>query len=42
MMARDNINTKEDLADIWYLCKEGADDPIIAPEDKQFIEVAIA
>ena len=42
MMAKDNINTKEDLADIWNLCKEGADDPIIAPEDKQFIEVAIS
>ena len=42
IMAKDNINTKEDLADIWHLCKEGADDPIIAPEDKQFIEVAIS
>ena len=41
-MAKDNINIKEDLADIWHLCKEGAKDPIIAPEDKQFIEVAIS
>ena len=41
MMAKDNINTKEELADIWHLCKEGADEPIIAPEDEQFIEVAI-
>ena len=42
IMAKDNINIKEDLADIWHLCKEGAKDPIIAPEDKQFIEVAIS
>jgi len=41
MMAKDNINSKDDLADIWKLCKEGTNNPIIAPEDKQFIEVAI-
>ena len=41
IMAKDNINTKEELADIWHLCKEGTDAPIIAPEDEQFIEVAI-
>ena len=41
MMARDNINSKDDLVDIWNLCKEGTNNPIIAPEDKQFIEVAI-
>ena len=41
MMAKDNINSKEDLVDIWNLCKEGTNNPIIAPEDKQFIEVAI-
>ncbi len=41
MMAKDNINSKDDLVDIWHLCKEGTNNPIIAPEDKQFIEVAI-
>ena len=41
MMAKDNINSKNDLVDIWDLCKEGTNNPIIAPEDKQFIEVAI-
>ena len=41
MMAKDNINSKKDLVDIWNLCKEGTNNPIIAPEDKQFIEVAI-
>jgi glutamyl-tRNA synthetase len=42
IMARDNINTKEDLVGIWYLCKKGTDNPIIAPEDRQFIDVAIS
>jgi glutamyl-tRNA synthetase len=42
MMAKDNINSKDDLVDIWHLCKEGTNNPIIAPEDKQFIEVAIS
>ena len=41
MMAKDNINSKDDLVEIWKLCKEGTNNPIIAPEDKQFIEVAI-
>ena len=41
IMAKDNINSKDDLVDIWKLCKEGTNNPIIAPEDKQFIEVAI-
>ena len=41
IMAKDNINTKEELVDIWRLCKEGAKNPIIAPEDRQFIELAI-
>ena len=41
-MAKDNILTKEDLADIWSLCKDGAHSPVIAPEDKQFIDVAIS
>ena len=41
IMAKDNINYKNDLVDIWKLCKEGTNNPIIAPEDKQFIEVAI-
>ena len=38
---KDNIITKEDLADIWNLYKE-ARFLIIAPKDKQFIEVAIS
>ncbi len=42
MMAKDNINSKHDLVEIWNLCKEGTNNPIIAPEDKQFIEVAIS
>ena len=42
IMAKDNIKTKEELADIWYLCKEGAKSPKVAPEDRQFIEVAIS
>jgi len=41
IMAKDNINHKDELVDIWKLCKEGTNNPIIAPEDKQFIEVAI-
>ena len=41
MMAKDNINSKDDLVDIWNLCKEGTNNPIIAPEDKQFIKLAI-
>ncbi len=41
IMAKDNVNTKEDLVDIWRLCKEGAKNPIVAPEDRQFIKVAI-
>ena len=42
IMAKDNINTKEELADIWCLCKDGANSPLIAPEDKQFIDMAIS
>ncbi len=42
MMAKDNINSKDDLVDIWHLCKEGTNNPIIAPEDQQFIEIAIS
>ena len=42
MMAKDNINSKDDLVDMWHLCREGTNNPIIAPEDKQFIEVAIS
>ena len=41
IMAKDNINTKDELADMWRLCKEGAKNPKVAPEDRQFIEVAI-
>ena len=41
IMAKDNINSKDDLVEIWKLCKEGTNNPIVAPEDKQFIEVAI-
>ena len=40
IMAKDNINSKDDLVEIWKLCKEGTNNPIIAPEDKQFIEVS--
>ena len=42
VMAKDNINTKEELGDIWNLCKHGVNSPVIAPGDKQFIEVAIS
>ncbi len=42
IMAKDNINCKGDLVDMWHLCKEGTNSPIIAPEDKQFIKVAIS
>ena len=42
IMARDNINTKEELADIWCLCKDGPKSPVIAPQDRQFINVAIS
>ena len=42
VMAKDNINTKRDLTDIWHLCKHGVNSPVIAPGDKQFIEVAIS
>ena len=42
IMAKDNICTKEELGDIWYLCKEGAKSPVIAPDDKQFIDVAVS
>ncbi len=41
IMAKENINSKDDLVEIWKLCKEGTNNPIIAPEDKQFIEVAM-
>ncbi len=41
IMAKDNVNSRDDLVEIWKLCKEGTNNPIIAPEDKQFIEVAI-
>ncbi|MDC3107830.1 glutamate--tRNA ligase [Paracoccaceae bacterium] len=42
VMAKDNIDTKEDLADIWCLCKDGANSPVVAPEDKQFIDLAMS
>ena len=42
IMAKDNIDTKQELADIWKLCKDGVKKPIIAPEDKQFIKLAIS
>ncbi len=41
IMAKDNVNSRDDLVELWKLCKEGTNNPIIAPEDKQFIEVAI-
>ena len=42
VMAKDNINTKEELTDIWHLCKYGVNTPVIAPGDEQFIEAAIS
>ncbi len=42
IMAKDNIDAKEELADIWNLCKDGVNKPVIAPEDKQFIKLAIS
>ena len=41
-MAKDNINTKEELTDIWHLCKYGVNCPVITPGDEQFIEVAMS
>ncbi len=42
IMAKDNINTKEELADFWALCKEGVYSPVIASGDEEFIDVAIS
>ena len=42
IMAKDNIDAKEELADIWNLCKDGVSKPVIAPEDKKFIKLAIS
>ncbi len=42
IMAKDNINTKEELADFWYLCKDGVCSPVITSGDEEFIELAIS
>ena len=42
IMAKDNIDAKEELADIWNLCKDGVNKPVIAPEDEKFIKLAIS
>ncbi|MHA6263474.1 glutamate--tRNA ligase [Arenibacterium sp. CAU 1754] len=41
LMARDNITTLGDLGQWWDLCRDGAD-PLIADEDKDFVEQAMA
>ena len=42
IMAKDNINTREELADFWALCKDGVYSPEIASGDEEFIDVAIS
>ena len=41
-MAKDNINTREDLVSLWTLCKEGTKNPYVEPEDKELIELAVS
>ncbi|TMV11888.1 glutamate--tRNA ligase [Arenibacterium halophilum] len=41
LMARENITTLGDLGQWWALCRDGAD-PLIAPEDADFIAQAMA
>jgi glutamyl-tRNA synthetase len=38
---RENISTLADVADWWALCTQGAD-PVIGPEDADFVKTAIA
>ncbi|MEE9455363.1 MAG: glutamate--tRNA ligase [Paracoccaceae bacterium] len=40
-MARENINTRADIAGLWSLCKDGAT-PVIDAEDADFVAKAIA
>ncbi len=40
-MARENITTLKDLEGWWLLCRDGAD-PMIADEDRDFVEQAMA
>ncbi|HSF91087.1 MAG TPA: glutamate--tRNA ligase, partial [Paracoccaceae bacterium] len=40
-MARENINKRADLADLWALCRDGAD-PVIAEEDAEYVAQAMA
>jgi len=42
IMAKDNINKKDDLANFWHLCKDGVYNPVIASGDEEFIEVAFS
>jgi glutamyl-tRNA synthetase len=40
-VARENIETRADLAQWWALCRDGAE-PVIAPEDADFVAEAMA
>ena len=40
-VARENITVKADLAGWWAMCRDGAD-PVIAPEDAEFVAQAVA
>ena len=39
-MARENIETRADLAGLWALCRDGVA-PVIAPEDAEFVAQAL-
>jgi glutamyl-tRNA synthetase len=39
-VARENITRRDDLADWWALCRDGAE-PAIAPEDEAFVAEAL-
>ncbi len=39
-MARENIETRADLAPLWALCRDGVE-PVVDPEDVDFIEEAM-
>ena len=40
-VARENITTRSDIAAWWALCSNGAE-PLVAPEDSEFIAEAMA
>jgi len=40
-MARDNITVLDDLQQWWTLCRDGAE-PLIADDDREFVETAMA